>query len=173
MPPPRPLPPDRTPRVTDGSQPRRFVSPRRVVLPRRIVLPRRAASLLEVAIASMMMAMLLVPSIKLVAQSDAMHRRLTDRDELLLHARSVADEFRFEVRDPVQFDRRQNRTLAVRNVDSDTLERVRARITTSSDLSGQLMRVNIQTWSERGGNRRPDPGEPSVTLDTQIARHSP
>jgi Tfp pilus assembly protein PilV len=133
---------------------------------------RRGTTLIEVAIATMMLAVLIVPAVKLVGQSRDLQRRTSDENELAWQAENLLDRYRIEMKRSSQFDTYYGTGLnRVENLPSLQLAGAKGRVQISSDRSaaGRLVSLSVQTWSDQNRDGRLDGNEPVVLLKTAVS----
>lgn len=133
---------------------------------------RSGATLVEVAIATMMLSVMLVPAIKLVGQSRDRQRQIADENELTWQAENLLDRFRIELKDPARFSLRHSSGFrATYDLESLQMPRARGRVEMEADstVAGPLITLQVTTWNEENLNRTPDGNETLVQLRTQVS----
>ena len=139
----------------------------------RISHARRGASLIDVAIGSMLMATLLIPSMNLINESRVNAQRLKSRQSLLEDAEQIVETTKLGLSEPSAFA-----SAMVRPVDETRRVPTRygafaiTRVRVDADASvrpAELLTVLVDAWHDDDSNGRLDTGEMSVTLRTQWA----
>jgi Tfp pilus assembly protein PilV len=133
---------------------------------------RSGTTLIEVAIATMMLAVLIVPAVKLVGQSRDLQRRNSDENELAWQAENLLDRYRIEMKRSTQFDTYYGTGLSrIDDLPSLHLVGAKGRVQISRDRSsaGRLVSLSVQTWSDQNRDGRLDTNEPVVTLKTAVS----
>jgi type II secretory pathway pseudopilin PulG len=133
---------------------------------------RRGATLVEVAIATMMLAVLIVPAVKLVGQSRDLQRRVTDENELVWQAENLLDRYRIEMKRSSQFNTYYSTGLnRVDDLQSLHLASVKGRVQIARDRSttGRLVTLSVETWSDANRNGRRDGDERFVALRSAVS----
>ena len=134
---------------------------------------RRGATLLDVATGSMLLAVLLIPSIHLIGESRSIHRRVDLQDAIVFEATELVESTRVAYSDPVAFrnvflaplDRSQ---AVVISDGPDLLGRVR--VEADKSLPGSpLLDIVVDVWHDADGDARMGNTEPRQTLRTQWA----
>jgi hypothetical protein len=134
---------------------------------------RNGATLLDVATGSMLLAVLLIPSMKLISDSQSSSRRLHNRDTMLFEAEQLIESTRVLLAEPAVF----NAALAtptdvfatITVTDGpDLASRVRVAADTSLPTA-RLLSITVDVWIDTDGDSRMDTDELSETLRTQWA----
>ena len=137
---------------------------------------RTGATLLDVATGSMLLAVLLIPSVHLIGESRSSNRRLQARDAILFEADQLVETAKASLSDPSVFDqvyaRPLDRTQAVAASDVPNLMG-RIRISADGTITTQrILTINVQVWQDKNRSGSPDADEPGETLRTQWAEPS-
>ena len=135
---------------------------------------RRGASLIDVATGSMLMAVLLIPSIHLVGESQASQRRLHLRDIMIYEADQLIDSTRVALSDTAPFDAAyaapSDVTSTINVSDAPDLKS-RVRIAADASLpTARLLTIVVDVWRDTDGDSQRDADELGVDLRTQWAR---
>ena len=134
---------------------------------------RRGATLVDVATGSMLLAVLLIPSIHVIGESQSCQRRLDQRDIMIYEAEQLIETTRIALSEPDTFDAAWAtpvdvvRTISVSD-GPDLVSRVRVAADSSLPTS-PLLSIVIDVWRDLDGNRRMGNMEPSQSLRTQWA----
>lgn len=144
--------------------------------------PRRSgATLIDVAMGSMLLAVVLIPSVRLIRDSESTHRERANREVMLFEAERLLEESKIWLRSSsggtTNFQRvigggRQNWVSAIVVADAPPLQSTTLIEQDSSlgrvgTVEVQLVTITTNVWQDQNGNRRPDAGEPIETLVTQ------
>lgn len=134
---------------------------------------RHGATLIDVATGSMLLAVLLIPSIHLISESRSSQRRLQNRDIINFEADQLMDATRVALSDTAAFDAAMaspidtSRAIVVTD-GPDLTGRVRAGA--DATLSpARLLTIIVDVWHDANRDGRISTGEPSETLRTQWA----
>lgn len=135
--------------------------------------PRRGATLIDVATGSMLLAVLLIPSIGLISESQSMHRRLANHDTVLFEAEQLIESTKVALSEPAAFDAAYASPLDVPGTiavsDGPDLNS-RVRVAADGTVPGaKLLTVIVDVWHDIDGDLRVSVGEPSQSLRTQWA----
>ncbi|TWT52824.1 hypothetical protein Pla22_04520 [Rubripirellula amarantea] len=134
---------------------------------------RRGASLIDVAIGSMLMATLLIPSMNLINESRANSNRLDIRQELLHHAEQTIESTKLTLSEDSAFASAMSRpTDQLVRISSRYGSFALARVQVSADTSvrpAELVTISVDVWQDDDNNRRLDANELSASLRTQWA----
>ena len=135
--------------------------------------PRRGASLIDVAAGSMLLAVLLIPSIHLIGESQSSHRRLDNRDIILYEADQLVESTRVALSEPAAFAAALATPADVVGAIAvsdgpDLTSRVRVAADTSLPTA-RLLSIVVDVWHDVDGDSRMDADEVSQTLRTQWA----
>ena len=134
---------------------------------------RAGATLLDVATGSMLLAVLLIPSIHLIGESQASHRRLEHRDIILFEVERLMETTRVALAEPTAFDAVFATPIdAVRTIPvsdgPDLTSRVRIAADTSVP-SARLITINVDVWHDADANSLLGANELSESVRTQWA----
>jgi putative aminopeptidase FrvX len=138
---------------------------------------RTGSTLLEVAIGSMMMAVLLIPAIHAMNDSDRLNKRHDLRISMLFAAEEQLEKTKISLLDPVAFDAAYIASGAS-TVQSITLAGTsglvcRTQIIADKSIGvapARLVTIVTEVWQDINGDRQYDNGEPSERLLTQQAK---
>lgn len=134
---------------------------------------RLGATLIDVAVGSMLLTILLIPSMRLIGETQSVNRRLRDRDTMLFEAEQLVETIKIKASEPKSFDdllsRPMDEVSKITVADSPTLL---ARVQVSPDKSlpsTKLLTIVVDVWRDSNGDTRFDIDEPGQTLRTQWA----
>ncbi len=138
---------------------------------------RSGSTLLEVAIGSMMMALLIVPAMRALNDSDALRRRHESHDVMLFTAEEKLEQekvalsstpyFGIAVASPSGIDRIEK--IDVPN-GADLICRTRIVADNSvGKVSAQLVTITVDVWNDANGDRLLSATESHETIQTQWA----
>src|SRR6056297_570152 len=134
---------------------------------------RRGATLIDVATGSMILAVLLIPSVRLIGESQSMHERLAQRETILFEARRLIEETKVALSEPSTFAAAVvtpiDRRVAVSVSDGPDLT---GRVRVGSDKSlppGELLTIVVEMWHDENRNAVFDNFEQGEELRTQWA----
>lgn len=142
---------------------------------------RNGATLIDVAMGSMLLAVVLIPTVSLIRDSERTHRERSNREVMLFESERLIEDSKIWLRSTsggitnfqsVVAGRRQNWASAIAVADAPPLRSTTTieRDTSLGRIGGvevQLVTIDIVVWQDRNGNRRTDADEPSETLTTQ------
>ena len=134
---------------------------------------RRGATLIDVAAGSMLLAVLLIPSMRLISDSQSSSRRLHNRDTVLYEAEQLIEASKMALAETAAFN-------AAWSSPSDTTGRIsvsdgpdltsRLRISADTTMpTARLLNITVDVWIDSNGNLRLDANELSESLRTQWA----
>jgi hypothetical protein len=134
---------------------------------------RRGTTLIDVAVGSMLLAVLLVPSVHLIGKSRASNHRLATRDAILYEADRLLESTKTTLGEPTAF----NTVLATPSditqlVPLGDVPNLASRIRVAADPSlpsVELLTILVDVWQDSNGNGSMDSDEPSESLRTQWA----
>ncbi len=135
--------------------------------------PRRGATLIDVAIGSMLLTLLLIPSFQWIGHSQSINRRLEDRDAMLFEAEQLIETFRVKMSYRDAFDDVYSRSI-------DDLTKIQtpggaiflARYQIGPDTTvgkSELLNINVAIWRDTISNGSLDLTETSESMHTQVA----
>ncbi|MFK8112667.1 MAG: hypothetical protein AB8B91_10705 [Rubripirellula sp.] len=134
---------------------------------------RTGATLIDVAVGSMLLSVLLIPSIHLMSESRTHNRRFADRDVLLYEAEQLLEVTKVSLSEPTAFDAAYSTTTdAVGKIPITDGSTLTSRIRVSADTSlpaARLLTITADVWIDTDANSRITAGELSQTLRTQWA----
>lgn len=136
---------------------------------------RRGTTLLEVAIGSAMMALLIVPGLHLLSESESLQRRHRIRARLLFLAEEAMEQQKILLTQTSYFQTAWARGVdEVTPINSPGVPDLLARNRISADASvgiapARLVTVTVEVWQDVNRNRRLDQGELSEVTQTQWA----
>jgi len=134
---------------------------------------RRGATLLDVALGSMLLSLLLIPSMHLVGESRATRARLKLRDTILFEAETAMEQSKTSL-SRTGFFRRAHRSgiqqrANLRLTDGPRLRR-RVQMSPDTTIAGEsLVNIVVHVWDDRNRNWRIDENEMHETLRSQWA----
>ncbi len=134
---------------------------------------RAGATLIDVATGSMLLAVLLIPSIHLIGESRSVHRRLVNRDTMLFEAQQLVERTKVSLSEQAAFDAAFAMPVDVRGsipvVDGPDLTS-RVRLSADSGLpTARLLSIVVDVWYDSNRDSQLDANETSETLRTQWA----
>jgi Tfp pilus assembly protein PilX len=138
---------------------------------------RRGSTLIEVAIGAMMMALLIVPAMRAMNDSDSLRRRHESHDVMLFTAEEKIEQekislsslayFAAAVASPSGIDRIEK--IDVSN-GADLICRTRIVADNSVGVTpARLVTITVDVWNDLNGDRRLDTVESRETIQTQWA----
>ena len=134
---------------------------------------RNGATLIDVATGSMLLAVLLIPSMRLISDSQSSTRRLHNRDIILFEAEQLIESSKVSLAEPVVFNAAfaspTDTTGRIPVTDGPDLTR-RLRVAADRTIpTARLLNITVDVWVDSNGNLRMDADELSETLRTQWA----
>ena len=134
---------------------------------------RAGATLLDVATGSMLLAVLLIPSVHLIGESRSNNRRLANQDILVYEAQQALESSKVLFSEPATFSNAMTRgsdTVSVRTISDgpDVITRLRANADTTLP-SVQLLTIQADAWIDTNRDGRMQGSEASHSLRTQWA----
>lgn len=134
---------------------------------------RRGATLIDVATGSMLLAVLLIPSIHLIGESQSSHRRLENRDIIVFEAEQLVESMRVALSEPTAFDAAFVTPIDVFGTIAVTDGPVltsRVRVAADGSLpTTRLLTIVVDVWHDTDGDARLGANEVSESLRTQWA----
>ncbi len=134
---------------------------------------RRGATLLDVAVGSMLLAVLLIPSIHLVGESRSSQRRLDRRETILFEAQELLEATKVSLSESADFDAAYQNpvdTTGTINVTDGPDLTSRVRIAADPSVAGaEIVTIIVELWDDFDGDSIRDADEPSQSLRTQWA----
>ena len=134
---------------------------------------RRGATLIDVALGSMLMASLLIPSLHLISQSQQNTQRLAIRQALLQTAEQEIETLQVRLSEPSRFATTLVRPIIETRTIRTSLEiPARIRVQAIADRSVQparLLTLSVEAWYDKDRDNRLDPDEIVTPLRTQVA----
>ncbi|TWU34930.1 hypothetical protein [Novipirellula artificiosorum] len=136
---------------------------------------RPGTTLLDVAIGSMMLSVILIPSLHLMSRSQKNNRRLKLHQTLLFEADQLVEQTKIALSDSNEFDRVwrspfANETLTKIDLGDGPVVLGSVRIQRNSDvISNGLVDIDATVWFDANSNGRVDSGEPVEQARTQWA----
>ena len=134
---------------------------------------RRGATLIDVAVGSMLLAVLLIPSVHMMGKSKSSNHRLTIRDALVFEADQLLENVKISLADDASFDAAvrlpTDRSAAMTISD---VPHAMSRVRVSADPSvapTPLLTLVVDVWQDADRDGNLDSGEPVETLRTQWA----
>lgn len=135
---------------------------------------RCGATLIDVAIGSMLLSILLIPVVKMMGQSQTLTARLNDRDAMLFEAEQIVETLKLSLAETSQFDRVHSRGIdQVTRVAASNGKSYIARSQVYADTTmptSPLISIDVTVWIDANRNSAVDVTETSETLRTQLAR---
>jgi len=137
---------------------------------------RIAATLIDVAVGSMLMSLLIIPTLHLTVEAQTRNFRLQIREVLLHQANRLMENCKSDLSDKHAFDKAFGSTFATTMKDEMVWkqhESIVSMTTITPDRSVgngvQLLNIVSTAWHDLNQNGRVDTGEPSEALRTQWA----
>lgn len=121
----------------------------------------------------MLLAVLLIPSMRLISDSQSSNRRLHNRDTVLFEAEQLIESTKVTLAEPTVFD-----TVMVTPIDTTNTLTVsdgpdltsRVRVAADASLpTARLLSIIVDVWIDTDGDSRLDNSELGETLRTQWA----
>lgn len=135
---------------------------------------RRGATLIDVAIGSMLLSLLLIPVVKMMGQSQTLTARLNDRDAMLFEAEQLVETLKLNLSESSQFDLAHSRGIdQVSRVATSSGKTFITRSQAYADTtltSSPLISIDVTVWIDANRNGAVDAVETSEMLRTQMAR---
>ncbi|WP_145169055.1 hypothetical protein [Rubripirellula lacrimiformis] len=135
--------------------------------------PQIGATLIDVAIGSMMLSLLLIPSMKWIGHSQSLNQRLEDRDAILFEAEELIETLKVKLSDPTSFADAYNRSIdEIIKVSSNGTKTYLARYQVDPDKTlpkTPLLTIQVTVWFDADRDAVLDSNETSESLQTQWA----
>ncbi|GAA5505334.1 hypothetical protein [Novipirellula caenicola] len=134
--------------------------------------PRRGATLLDVATGSMLLSVLLIPSLHLLTRSQKMHRRLKLHESMLFEADQLLRQRKILLSDQVAFAKAWARPMSTAErstIVTEDGQQLAASVLVQRDStskSSKLLTIATQVWQDRNRNGRVDEDEPVEQLQS-------
>lgn len=140
-------------------------------------LNRRGSTLIEVAIGAMMMALLMVPAMRAMNDSDGLRRRQEAHVVMLYTAEERLEQEKVALSSSTYFATAVASSRGIDRLDKivvpdsrDLLCRTRVAVDRSVGTSpAQLVTIMVDVWNDANGDGRLDPTESHESLQTQWA----
>lgn len=149
------------------------LNPNRRALRRTWARRRRGATLIDVAVGSMLLAVLLIPSVHMMGKSKSSNHRLAIRDALVFEADQLLENVKIALANDTAFDAAvlspSDRTAPMTISD---VPHAMSRVRVSADPSvapSPLLTLIVDVWQDTDRDGNLDSGEPVETLRTQWA----
>ncbi len=134
---------------------------------------RTGATLIDVATGSMLMAVLLIPSVHLIGKSRSSNHRLETRDAILYEADQLLETTKVSLAEPAAFAAVFGTPLdRAAPIASGDVPHLVGRVRVAADATvapAELLTILVDLWQDQNQNGRLDTGEPSQSLRTQWA----
>ncbi|GAA4467556.1 hypothetical protein GCM10023156_57580 [Novipirellula rosea] len=133
---------------------------------------RRGATLLDVVTGSMLLSVLLIPSLHLVTRSQKMNRRLKLHDSMLYEADQLLQQRKILLSDQVSFTKAWARPMSSPERSTIVTEdghKLAAGVLVQRNTtikSSKLLTITCQVWQDRNRNGRVDEDEPVEELQS-------
>lgn len=132
---------------------------------------RRGATLIDVAIGSMLLSVILIPAVRMVGKSQSANRRLANREIMLYEAEQVIENLKVNLSEPTNFAASLTNpiddTRRIPISDGPDLVR-RSRVSTDTTMpSARLVTIIVDVWYDIDTDGVFDAGEQGETLQTQ------
>ena len=134
---------------------------------------RRGATLIDVAIGSMLLTVLLIPAVHAIGKSQSANRRLVNREIMLYEAEQIIETVKVQLANTTSFDAVMAAPVDVRrNIaisdGPDLIGRLRAGPDTSMPTA-RLVSIVADVWYDANSNGLFDRSEQGESLQTQWA----
>lgn len=139
---------------------------------RRVCDRRIGGTLIDVAVGSMLLSLLLIPSMQLISKSQMINLRLDDREAMLFEAEQVLEMTKIRLSDPATFGETYNRPIddvSRRSVNGTSQYLVRLQVYPDRSLASELLTIEVSLWRDTDRDGRLDATETSESLRTQWA----
>tara|TARA_R110002167_G_scaffold360120_1_gene577597 strand:+ start:143 stop:592 length:450 start_codon:yes stop_codon:yes gene_type:complete len=133
---------------------------------------RRGATLLDVVTGSMLLSVLLIPSLHLVTRSQKMNRRLKLHESMLFEADQLLQQRKLQLSDQVSFTKAWARPMSSpepSTIVTEDGQKLAAGVLVQRDTtvtSSKLLSITSQVWQDRNRNGRVDEDEPVEQLQS-------
>lgn len=132
---------------------------------------RQGATLLDVAVGSMLLAVLLIPSIHLVGEARSSQRRLDRRETMLFEAQELLEAAKIGLSETADFDAAYQNPVdstGTINVSDGPDLASRLRIMADPSVAGaEIVTILVDVWDDQDGDSIRDANEPGQSLRTQ------
>ena len=130
----------------------------------RIVPSRRGSAIIDVIAASILTAMVLVPSTEVMRRSLKLDRRLLLRQDIVTRCRDLIEQ-------EISMSTSSSQGVATYDIDGASICHTANRSDALADggIPGQLAAVVVTVWHDANENRRLEPTESSYSLATKVA----
>jgi len=133
---------------------------------------------MEVAAATVITSLLLIPSLSLLDQSRRLSQRHQTREQLVYEAQRLIDTRKAELIHPGTFQsdyRRPTGRLSEAALAGSGISDGRYQVETIADgnyrgTGAEILKIRVSTWQDLDRDRTLDPDEPSATLVTKLSR---
>ncbi|MEM9585636.1 MAG: hypothetical protein AAGA03_00020 [Planctomycetota bacterium] len=126
---------------------------------------------MDVALGSMLLALLLVPATRVLRESRTLAHRLDVRESLLFQAERTIEATKVTLSEPAAFASALSGAVTIQPNPGAEYPGVQSQITLTVDRSvpgsTNLITINVQTWQDVDGDNRIDQDEPVEQLRTQ------
>ena len=134
---------------------------------------RRGATLIDVATGSMLLAVMLIPSVHLIGKSRSSNQRLATRETILYQADQVIENVKIALSEPAAFTSAMATPVdSTQPIPSSDIPNLISRVRIAADATvapARLLTVVVDVWQDQNGNGSPDRGEPTESIRTQWA----
>ena len=134
---------------------------------------RAGATLLDVALGSMLLSVLLIPALKLMSDSRASSERLHQKQVLVFEAERIIEAAKVTYSEPTAFQSAYSSGTDVSSsVGTPDTPAIATRLQTRPDTTvspAQLLTINVDAWYDVDRDSVMDASEQSYTLRTQWA----
>jgi len=134
---------------------------------------RRGATLIDVAIGSMLLSVILIPAVHMVGRSQSANRRLANREIMLYEAEQVIENLKVNLSEPTNFTAALaspvDETRQISVSDGPDLVR-RSRVFADPTMpSARLVTIVVDVWYDVDTDGSFDAAEQGETLQTQYS----
>ncbi len=139
----------------------------------KLSLNRSGATLIDVALGSMLLTIILLPAIHMIGKSQSANRRLANREIMLYEAEQMIELLKVKLSEPASFD-----AVLAKPIDSTGKISVsdgpsllgRTRVAADPSMpTAKLLTIIADVWNDVDQDGTFDPTEPGETLQTQWA----
>ena len=132
---------------------------------------RRGATLIDVAVGSMLLTVLLIPAIHMIGKSQSSQRRLVNREIMVYQADQMLENVKVQLADPTAFDAAMltpiDTTRLISIPDGPDLNS-RLRVAADTSIAGaRLVTIVADVWYDENVNAVFDSVEQGESLQTQ------
>jgi Tfp pilus assembly protein PilX len=142
--------------------------------PARPRLPqRRGATLIDVAIGSMLLSILLIPAVQMIGNSQSCNRRLANRACMLFEAEQIIENAKIQLSDAATFDKALTNSIDdIGKIAEPDGPLLLGRLQVAADPTmpkAKLVTITAQVWQDADSDGLFDSSEQGESLTTQWA----